>query len=132
MARYYRPNDKNIHRKPDATDEDEWGVTPDEGYLVPVDEETLKVLMRRWQEASYPMLSSSRSDEVGNQKDVAESDDGTKETADPEVDASSKPVQDDVAPSQTDVDGGLSVDPQLQRAVDAIRAPQVATRAVAA
>jgi carboxyl-terminal processing protease len=31
-ASYHRPNGKNIHRFPDAKDEDEWGVLPNDGY----------------------------------------------------------------------------------------------------
>ena len=33
-ASYHRPSGKNIHRFADATDEDEWGVTPDENFRV--------------------------------------------------------------------------------------------------
>ncbi|MCA8987417.1 MAG: S41 family peptidase [Planctomycetaceae bacterium] len=33
-ASYHRPSGKNIHRFPKAKPEDEWGVMPDEGYLV--------------------------------------------------------------------------------------------------
>lgn len=29
---YHRPSGKNIHRFPDAKDDDEWGVSPDDGY----------------------------------------------------------------------------------------------------
>ena len=29
---YWRPSNKNIHRSADATEEDDWGVSPDEGY----------------------------------------------------------------------------------------------------
>lgn len=31
-ASYWRPNGKNIHRSEDAKEEDEWGVSPDEGF----------------------------------------------------------------------------------------------------
>lgn len=31
-ASYHRPSGKNIHRFPKATEKDEWGVMPDEGY----------------------------------------------------------------------------------------------------
>ena len=31
-ATYFRPSGKNIHRFPDAKEEDEWGVLPDAGY----------------------------------------------------------------------------------------------------
>lgn len=33
-ASYHRPSGKNIHRFPNAKETDEWGVMPDEGYLV--------------------------------------------------------------------------------------------------
>ena len=33
-AGYHRPNGKNIHRFPNATAEDEWGVKPNDGYVV--------------------------------------------------------------------------------------------------
>jgi carboxyl-terminal processing protease len=33
-AGYQRPSGKNIHRASNATDSDEWGVTPDEGYAI--------------------------------------------------------------------------------------------------
>lgn len=33
-ASYHRPSGKNIHRFPNAKESDEWGVMPDEGYLV--------------------------------------------------------------------------------------------------
>ena len=33
-AAYRRPSGKNIHRFPKATIEDDWGVSPDEGYFV--------------------------------------------------------------------------------------------------
>ncbi len=34
VATYRRPSGENIHRFPDATAEDEWGVTPEEDFLV--------------------------------------------------------------------------------------------------
>lgn len=33
-ASYHRPSGKNIHRFPGAKDEDEWGVMPDEDYMI--------------------------------------------------------------------------------------------------
>lgn len=33
-ASYFRPSGRNIHRFPEATDKDEWGVSPDEGFGV--------------------------------------------------------------------------------------------------
>jgi carboxyl-terminal processing protease len=34
-ASYHRPSGKNIHRFPDSKESDEWGVTPDDKFVVP-------------------------------------------------------------------------------------------------
>jgi carboxyl-terminal processing protease len=44
-AAYHRPSGKNIHRFPDAKETDEWGVTPDEGYVLKLDLEELYKLL---------------------------------------------------------------------------------------
>lgn len=38
-ATYWRPSGKNIHRMPEDTEASEWGVTPDDGFAVPMTEE---------------------------------------------------------------------------------------------
>jgi carboxyl-terminal processing protease len=43
-ASYHRPSGKNIHRFPKATEKDEWGVMPDEGYNLKMTDEELKGL----------------------------------------------------------------------------------------
>lgn len=43
-ASYHRPSGKNIHRFPKATDADEWGVMPDEGFNLRMSEQELKDL----------------------------------------------------------------------------------------
>lgn len=49
-AGYFRPSGKNIHRFKGATDKDEWGVQPNKGYEVVLDEgETSKLLHARQQ-----------------------------------------------------------------------------------
>lgn len=56
VAKYYRPSDRNIHRAKDAKEEDEWGVTPDEGLLLELDMPTLGRMMVLRQESTYPSL----------------------------------------------------------------------------
>ena len=47
-ASYWRPNGENIHRFPKSTDGDTWGVRPDPGCQVEMDDEqTLKLLLYR-------------------------------------------------------------------------------------
>ncbi|PHS00783.1 MAG: peptidase S41 [Blastopirellula sp.] len=49
-ATYWRPSGRNIHRFPDATDEEDWGVSPDEGYEVTVtDDELVQIIKARMQ-----------------------------------------------------------------------------------
>ena len=45
-ASYYRPSGKNIHRFAGAKDEDEWGVTPDEGMLIQLTNEQMQALQQ--------------------------------------------------------------------------------------
>lgn len=47
-ATYWRPNGSNIHRFPDSKEEDDWGVSPDEGRELELDDQTLtKVIKAR-------------------------------------------------------------------------------------
>ncbi|MCC6494400.1 MAG: S41 family peptidase [Pirellulales bacterium] len=41
-ATYWRPSGKNIHRMPQDDQADEWGVTPNEGFLVKLDDEAYR------------------------------------------------------------------------------------------
>jgi carboxyl-terminal processing protease len=44
-ASYWRPSGKNIHRRRDADEDDDWGVTPNEGFVVELDEGQLVRLL---------------------------------------------------------------------------------------
>lgn len=44
-AGYLRPSGKNIHRSQQATESDDWGVTPDSGYEVKYSEDELRKLV---------------------------------------------------------------------------------------
>ena len=45
-ASYRRPNGKNIHRFPDAKESDEWGVTPDKGFEIKLNNSEMHALMQ--------------------------------------------------------------------------------------
>ena len=55
-ASYRRPNGKNIHRFPDAKDNDEWGVMPDKGFEIKLsDGEMVSLLQnRRFRDILHP------------------------------------------------------------------------------
>ncbi len=44
-ASYWRPSEKNIHRRRDAGEDDDWGVRPNKGYEVEVDNDQLTKLL---------------------------------------------------------------------------------------
>lgn len=56
---YWRPNGQNIHRSQGARESDSWGVMPDPGYEVPLQEKEL-LQLRRWRQRrdALPILPS--------------------------------------------------------------------------
>lgn len=134
VARYYRPNDQNIHRTDDATEEDDWGVRPSEGLEVGLDETVLDRLAQRWRRSAYPMTDSPPSaipaedDDVGR-RGPDEGPGGETENRAEEA----EPLPGD--PPATDEDGSeshgdrirdesesiLDLDPQLRKAVEHLR-----------
>jgi len=70
-ARYYRPSGRNIHRTADATDEDEWGVVPDEGMLVTLSDDQLRAVGKRWRRAAYPVWEDR---EINSLSDALDTD----------------------------------------------------------
>jgi carboxyl-terminal processing protease len=45
-ASFWRPSGRNIHRLKDATEDKDWGVIPDPGFSIPVDEEEMAKVFR--------------------------------------------------------------------------------------
>ncbi len=58
-ATYHRPSGKNIHRFPDAGENDEWGVSPNEGYAVRFSDEELIAYHRFRQNRDLPQETAS-------------------------------------------------------------------------
>ena len=126
VARYYRPNNENIHRKSDATEDDEWGVRPDQGFNVPMDMPSLIALDRVWQKASFPLLATEKSDTVPPDQMSADAEDSAIEPADEpgisgadSTDEAQEPVSISVE-AEANVQKGpksLEIDPPLRAAV---------------
>ena len=77
-ASYWRPSGANIHKKKDAKDSDDWGVKPDEGYEVAVDDELWEKLRDQRMQRDIP-----RSPENG--AGTGARADGTEPVADPQL-----------------------------------------------
>lgn len=137
-ATYTRPNGHNIHRFPDAKETDEWGVKPDEGMDVKLDEVEMSTLLadrRRHEmvtgkahEGLIDQALAAASGKTGHEKgavDGANSSD--RKTADEQngsgTDAApiSKRAGTDSggnSKSSADQRGGKFTDRQLQKALD--------------
>ena len=100
VARYYRPNGKNIHRGKEASEDDEWGVRPDEGLEVELDADTLDQLAQRWREASYPSLANIESRTQSKNPDESNRDknDDSATASDPAVNATPESTEANITP----------------------------------
>lgn len=60
VATYWRPSEKNIHRGHDAKEADDWGVRPDQGFEVKLDEAQVRRLVE--ERHNRDVLRPQRSD----------------------------------------------------------------------
>lgn len=139
-AHYWRPSNKNIHRREGATEDDEWGVQPDPGFEVELTQKQFEKIFLQRRERDVIRVdedgnvrsngdSSAQKPSDGdvdptNQKGGAD-DDGTVEpsadngptepgTDEPEA----EPVSEGDEPNEESQDDGPIDDPQLRRAIE--------------
>lgn len=110
-ARYYRPNGRNIHRIDDADEDQEWGVSPNEGFSVPIPDEDYQDLLKSWQQASFPVSSQAGETVPPNANRQVASPPAVTPPAVTQNDQTT-PVE-----SLKDADGRV-LDPQLQKAIE--------------
>jgi len=124
-ASYHRPSGKNIHRFPKATEKDEWGVMPDEGYDVKMSNQEMEEMWntRLKRERSSLDGTAPPTKLVDKQLDAAieaikkQMGEG-KQAGDQPAD---KPVDDEKKPEEKKPDGTSMIRPALRRSfVDAI------------
>lgn len=65
-ASYKRPSGKNIHRFPDATEADEWGVVPDEGFAVRLNNDELSQLLSVRHDRDIVPPTEQKSNEIAS------------------------------------------------------------------
>ena len=112
VATYWRPSGNNIHRHVDATDEDAWGVTPDEGCLVETDELTFTKIF----------LLRRKRDRVTTDEEVTDVEESGSDQVTEEVvgeNESDTDTEDDKESKLPDITG--FEDPQMKRAVEVIK-----------
>jgi carboxyl-terminal processing protease len=105
-ASYHRPNGKNIHRFPDAKETDEWGVLPDDGFAVKLNQLQTEQMIRDRRDRDILVGKHAKALAAGKESEPPAADKDAPKT-EPSDSAAAKPK--DAAPF---------VDPQLQKAVD--------------
>jgi carboxyl-terminal processing protease len=94
---YWRPNGKNIHRGREDTDDDEWGVTPNDGYLVKLRDVEVGRLLKYRQDRDILISHLDAEPAEDGQADEPAEDDGAVDSRDEPVDESDddEPAADD-------------------------------------
>jgi carboxyl-terminal processing protease len=121
-ASYHRPSGKNIHRFPGATEADEWGVSPNDGYLVQFSDSDAEQYQKYRRERDLPGGETAPETEFVDSQltkaleyatsgldkpDAAASDDASP-------DSEAKPESEsDAAPDNPKDDGATSIAPEL-------------------
>ncbi len=136
-AGYHRPSGKNIHRKAGATEADEWGVHPDEGFVVPLSRSDLENLTLLYvqrdalttvgaRKAAQEQTATAPAGKDQNSPDATKSDEGKTEQPG-ESTENATPQENEAAPADTEnieqkADAHAEfVDRQLEKALEAVR-----------
>ena len=113
IARYFRPSGRNIHKAQGAKDEDDWGVRPDSGWDIALDEAAYQQFRRERRERDQRTASGRM--EWKPAEPPAEPILPVAPSSDSPMPASLQ----DLPPASGD--SALRSDPQLRRAVEALR-----------
>jgi carboxyl-terminal processing protease len=130
-ASYQRPSGKNIHRFPDAKESDVWGVTPDSGYDLKLEDGELYKLNSYLHERDLLQVNhhgaaakdaAKTADKpatpaAGTEEKSAGNSDKKETPEKPATDAAS-PAEQAATPAKTGGSKQSFVDRQLQKAVD--------------
>lgn len=109
-ATYWRPSGKNIHKKRDASDEDDWGVRPNEGLLVELtDEQREKVALQRNDRDYSAIRGKAKPNPPQPEPPKPESDGNDDDPPTPQIEED--PVSDSAEIEAFD-------DPQMRRAIE--------------
>lgn len=111
FATYWRPNNKDIHKRKGATDSEDWGVRPDMGQEIVVTKELRDQL-----------LEARLNRDLNAIDGVAESPPKKTEPTTPQGIPVPEPDPDEINPA--DVQKPIPEDPQLKRAIEVLLAKQ--------
>jgi len=99
-AYYYPPSGRLIHRKPSAKPEDTWGISPDSGCQVKLEEGAFLKSIERFRRRADPNANG---------------------LGDPSANSWSSPVDQGTEEQNRNIDATLKEDPQLEKAVQILK-----------
>jgi carboxyl-terminal processing protease len=108
-ATYWRPSGKNIHKKRDAKDEDDWGVRPDDGLLVELTDEQREKVSQARVERDFAAFRAATRDKAKPREPMPEPTKSEDAPPTPEVSED---------PTDKPADEESFDDPQLRRAIE--------------
>jgi carboxyl-terminal processing protease len=108
-ATYWRPSEKNIHKRKDAKDEDDWGVRPDEGLLVELTDEQREQVNQHRIDRDFAALRGAAKPKPKPEEPMPEESQPEDQPPQPKVeeDPASQPAEDEAFD-----------DPQMRRAIE--------------
>lgn len=139
IATYWRPSGKNIHRHVDATEDDAWGVIPNEGYEVTTTDDILGKIIKLRQkrdkvleddvdsaaksELKESEVAESTADETGEPESNPDTDEeavreGLPSEEGSDVGEPNNSDEEQTTDNSNDLEG--FEDPQRQRALEAV------------
>jgi len=126
-ASYWRPSGKNIHRLKNATEEDEWGVTPDEGFRVAItQEEMIKVLQKRRYRDFHPTDDKTKTpqpDDVSDAKSDVTNEEGSPSNEDQEKGDAETSLDDEIGDESSQDSSKEELEPQSKSDSDSDNSP---------
>ncbi len=148
-ATYWRPSGRNIHRLAKSKEDDPWGVSPDKGYDVVLDEDEFVAVMRDRRQRDAVVTRSGNTSLATDPSSTADTQDNSPDAAVPEEESTDEPTKSDSetrsdsmpageseketdVDSDTDADSEPVIDRQLMRAIEYIRAQAVGAPSIPA
>jgi carboxyl-terminal processing protease len=157
-AHYWRPSNKNIHRREGATEDDQWGVRPDPGFEVELTPEEFKRVFQQRRDRDVirvdedgnvqsngdsrpkkatdgdrgPASEENDADDGGSAEPAADEEPATDETGPGPASDGAEAADESADPSENEAeDDGPFDDPQLRRAIEYLESELAKRRAAA-
>lgn len=120
-ASYWRPSGKNIHRGQDVGEEGDWGVTPDDGLVVPLSDEAIVRIHQLRRQRDIVLRPGEQAPEFEFRVAPAQNGSDLPDEEAPTEDDTEEKTEEVDDPHQAEKIQKWSDDPQLRRAIERLQ-----------